>query len=88
MLGKATIHSFINDNPVAYHHSNDVALHMWGKSNNKHFLNFPLPELAYNFVIRQHKLIKYDSIDSVIFEEYNDKRIFIETLVLMIYKCN
>ena len=28
------------------------------------------------------------SIDSVIFEEYNDKWIFIETLVLMIYKCN
>ena len=38
---------------------------------------------AYNFVIWQHKLMKYDSIDCVVFEEYNDIRIFIETLVIL-----
>ena len=55
---------------MTYHHSNGEAT-LSGKPRCKHFLTFPLT-WTYNFVIWQHKFIKYDSIDSMIFEEYND----------------
>ena len=61
------------NNPMTYHHSKGkVLLSIRGAGHAVNmFLTFPLT-CAYNFVIWQNKLIEYNDIDCVIFEEYND----------------